>query len=525
MSQKHLIILDFPGIKKFVFGTDRLVEIRGASALLDELNRDIIPELLKKRFGQNRCRCVFASGGACQFIIDDGFENIHEAIAELQGEVFEQTGGALRMVAGIAPFAEDNYARSLKHAFLDLKKVKTEDPFEPTSPIHTGFIRECDSCSDMATEWSDYAGESKMLCATCHLKEKSGRDRGLWQKFAECMNRNSANWFDIEKQRPKDFEEIGQRCQARRGYTALVYGDGNAMGQLVKKINSAERFERFSKAVDESIRDACYEALQQHCNIVGGKIPADILLLGGDDLVVYLSADTALPFALEVIRLFEEKTREKLMDDDSDTFFKEKLGENGLTLSIGIAFGRSHTPISIMFDQAEELLKSAKLKGSEIGSKNEYTPACIDFHLTSRFNKARLKDCRKDLLVETTSRGETLRYYRGPYTFQEAQNLMTHAHRLKSSGIPNSRLHRLGEAPFKKKINGTIETLTLYGRCRKSEQKKAIQEALSCFDCWTVMPWNEGPDETTTVLVDLVEIANFTSLRKEDAQNATSHPA
>ena len=35
---RFLVQIDTPGIKQFIFGTDALAEIRGASALLDRLN-------------------------------------------------------------------------------------------------------------------------------------------------------------------------------------------------------------------------------------------------------------------------------------------------------------------------------------------------------------------------------------------------------------------------------------------------------------------------------------------------------
>lgn len=48
MKKKYIVFMDVPGIKKYVFGTDRLVEIRGARALLTELNENGVPTLLKE---------------------------------------------------------------------------------------------------------------------------------------------------------------------------------------------------------------------------------------------------------------------------------------------------------------------------------------------------------------------------------------------------------------------------------------------------------------------------------------------
>lgn len=78
------------------------------------------------------------------------------------------------------------------------------------------------------------------------------------------------------------------------------------MGRLVQEIDSPETCQDFSNIVDDCIRDACYHALTQVCEpeIAAiheegsrGPLPADILLLGGDDLLVMLPADLALDFA------------------------------------------------------------------------------------------------------------------------------------------------------------------------------------------------------------------------------------
>jgi hypothetical protein len=340
-----------------------------------------------------------------------------------------------------------------------------------------------------------------------------GTERGLWDEFSTYLRGRDIDPGDWEKSRPRDFEEIGDRCRTRRGYTALVYGDGNALGRIVKEIAGEDLFGRFSAALDRAVREACYEALWKHCKRVDGKLPADILMLGGDDLIVYMSADTALPFAVHAARLFEEKTKKALCSVEKDSFFRNKYGDHGLTLSMGISFGRSHTPISIMADQAEELLKLAKKRGSTLAGGDYYTPACIDFHMTSQFNQVGVEDGRRHLTLKTAA-NKPIRLYHGPYTLDEAETLVERAIGLNASGLPTTRLHGLREAPFKGKVNGTIETLTIYGRCRNSAQKMAVCKALDEFDCFEVMPWKKERDGISTVLVDLVEIAGLTSLNE-----------
>ncbi|MFH1114078.1 MAG: hypothetical protein V1792_09180 [Pseudomonadota bacterium] len=518
----QLVVLDFPGIKRFVFGTDRLVEIRGASALLDRLNRDVIPQFISEKYGSKGGRCVFAGGGAGQFIIEDTLENIHRTFHEIQGEVHRQSGGLLHTIIGVAPLNGD-FRTALDAAFLDLQANKFQRPFDPSPGLHTGFVRECDSCSGMACEVNAFSDETRILCKACAQKQKMGWERGLWNKFSDYLKIHEIHPEQSGELRPKDFEEIGSRCRTKRGYTALVYGDGNAIGKLVKQIGKEEEFGRFSAVLDNSVREACHEALWRHCPVVDGKIPADILLLGGDDLMVYMSADNAMPFAIDVARLFEQKTREALLKTDQ-SFLENKLGGRGLTISIGIAYGKSHTPISIMVDQAEEVLnKSAKKRGSALVGNDAYTPPCIDFHLTGHFNQASVADSRRHHLTFRTPRGEEVHLYRGPYTLEEAEALLEHAGNLVRSGIPRSRLHRMRDAPFKGKINGTLEMLTLYNGCRTTEQKQTIWKALDRFDCLPVMPWRVGEIATSTVLVDLLEIADLMRSPGKDSKHDSSH--
>ena len=70
-SERFLVVTDTPGIKQFVFGTDALSEVRGASALLDRLNRHRTEPALRDNLPAGAtCKTVFANGGTGQFIVD-----------------------------------------------------------------------------------------------------------------------------------------------------------------------------------------------------------------------------------------------------------------------------------------------------------------------------------------------------------------------------------------------------------------------------------------------------------------------
>lgn len=505
----YLVVIDLPGIKEFVFGTSRLVEIRGASGLLDRLNRVEIPELFRERLGEAKVDCVFAGGGAGQFILTADREAIASALHAAHGLVCEKSGGGLRLIWGLAPLAGENeYSDALRIAYLDQDRRKNHFPFPPTSTLHSGFLRECDSCAAIASRHSFFGETHRMLCETCWKKENFGRERGLWNDFFQFMRKANIEGKSGNELRPRDFGEIGERSK-RKGYTALVYADGNSMGRIVRAIQSSQEFADFSRSVDTAIREACFEAISRCCPIAEGKIPADILLLGGDDLLVYLSAETAFPFALEAARRFREKTRENLVASESAAAFRPWIEAGGMTISLGIAFGKSHTPIAILLEQAEELLSLAKRKGLENKGDTTVAPAHLDFHLSTRFNQISVSESRRMHLTLKTPAGEKLQLRQGPYTLTDARDLWAYAQELAASDIPRSRLHRLGMAPFRGKADGSVETLIQIGRTRKGEQRKAICGALKRFDCLETMPWRNTDEGAETALVELIELSEF----------------
>src|SRR4051794_19285315 len=102
---RYLVVTDTPGIKAFIFGTDPLPEVRGASALLDRLNREETEDILRKALlrGGNLEQTVYANGGAGQFVVAaEGTDTLRDALAALDQYYRGQTGGEARIAFGFA---------------------------------------------------------------------------------------------------------------------------------------------------------------------------------------------------------------------------------------------------------------------------------------------------------------------------------------------------------------------------------------------------------------------------------------
>jgi len=503
----YLVVLDNPGIKEYVFSTSPLVQIRGASSLLDRLNRADTETFLKSLF-KDDLECVFSGGGTAHFIIRAPRDRVIDALEKLKGYYFKKSGGGIRLLYGLGNFGNYDYRAALAEAFAELKHSKTTSPRNPPPLLHTGFVRECDTCSALATELISYGERNFVLCEICGIKVRNGLKRGYWQELAKFFPEIE----NLDQFRPRDFAEIGERCRSAPGYTALVYADGNAMGKIIKQLNSLEDFRFFSKMVDTAVRDACYETIKNLCPPDNGKIPADILLLGGDDLLVYITADKALPFAIRAARLFNEKTTVALAENAS---VKNLLGESGITISLGIAFGKSHTPFGIMLDQAEELLHSAKKAGAkDIGTDTGNVPTYIDYHLTSYFNQINVADCREVHLTMPGGISPT-RLFQKPYSLEGLERLWEHAEQWVSAGIPQNRLKRFGTAPSLGKFKGSLDFLKAYVRTEE-HHRKLVDKTLEFFGCaGPHIPWRTEEQYYSTMLVDLIELTEFITIPQQ----------
>lgn len=531
-KQNYLVVMSVPAIDQYVYGTDRLVEIRGASGLLDFLNRLKTAPFLVDCLGDENVTCVFAGGGEGQFIISAAREDLSKALHDLKAYFVSESRGGLRLFCGSAELDGKSYRDSLGEALIDLERDQEENPFSQSTPLHIGYIRECDSCSGMLHRPEKGHNDDRTLCKVCEEKAKHGRKRRLWDELIDHLNKRQWEVPLAFKAAPENFEEIGELCKAKRGYTALVYADGNSMSGLLREIEDEEQFQFFSSMMDQSIREACYEAIYRNCPPVKpeskdeARVPCDILLLGGDDLLVYMSADTAFPFVLDVARAFHAGTSRRFTQSP---FFAEVLKGKGLTLSFGIAYGKSHTPFSVMFRQAKELLASAKQAG-DIDPRHEghYSPSYIDYHLTSYFNQLQVEQCRKMHLQLQGKGTSQLFLYRKPYSLEDASELLKHARKLATSGIPRSRLKRLSDSPSLGMMRGTLEFLKTYTRLdtrADEDRRRILWDALACSGCaGEAVPWGsreigvpggEGSSEREvawqTALLDLIELTEFIS--------------
>src|SRR5579885_93463 len=339
VGKRTLIALDTDHIKQYVFATDRLKDIRGASSRLDHLNRRTMNAVVNKF----QAREVYTNGGSGMFLVEGNREAAEELGRLIQKEYANQTkGGATVSFAvqelpnGVDPW-KDDIQKILELLNFRLLTAKVHSQELLALPSHP-FMRPCDSCGSRYAEDKDVrdnrdpAEDRKRYCEACRTKRKEDDRvrRGIEDIIDERINtghvknarQHSHIWWKIieglpgtyyippDTERPADFNEL-RNIAGGKDYLGLIYADGNNMGQITSGARNLEEKKRIADTIDNAIFKALSAAIHAHLQVIQDPepmFPFDVLMVGGDDIMIVTPAAFALDVALTIAKKFYEAT-------------------------------------------------------------------------------------------------------------------------------------------------------------------------------------------------------------------------
>lgn len=524
---KVLIAFDTNHIKGYVFGTDTLKEIRGASSRLDRLNRDKMTKLAE----DFQATPIFTNGGAGLFLVDSN-EQAEKFGKQVQKVYREDTGGGSSITYAIQLVLEDTQNNQ-----IDLMKREIPDPLalmryklrrqkDDTSNIITfpshPFMYLCESCG---VEYASLieSDEHSQVCQSCNNKREDNRtvkksiERYLHhQSDFQTFRANSPLWAEVIENlqhlnydfpdrvdRPQDFNEFSL-FKGAKDYMAVIYADGNNMGQEIEKIVELGKLSLFAENIDSSVKLAVSNAIADYLQVKrhmksetvlhdGQEVslfPFDILLLGGDDVVMVTPASVALDVALTITREFHELTKE--IDPKHE----------GYTLSVGVVLAPVKYPFGLLLDLAETTLKFAKDEAAkrrldfekdeaerrrlkpETEERKYNETGMINFTTvlgsTSRdFKKVYgfLKSTQEEKKRTERSFYATLR----PYNTQQLRILLNKIREGHRKGLGRTKLQQLREAILEMNLTASQSNARALWRNWKSEQRDFVIDCLYEF--------------------------------------------
>ncbi len=423
-----------------------------------------------------------------------------------------------------------------------LLRQRKETP--PAVPIVEAlpFAIRCQVCQVRPAERIyRYFDENWPLCAACRRKVPPGDGRAR-----EARSQQVGRFLAWLKDRPdlqerylgdtarhrihfaQDLNELGAACQARPGYIGLLYADGNRMGQVLESLPTPEAYRRFSQALEEALEHAAYQALAEHLHPVqiervsptgkplgkGYIHPLEPLVAGGDDLILIVPADVALPIALRLSQRFEQEMARRV-PDEIWSWLPPALRHP--TLSVGVVIADSHNPIRVLQQLSRELCKSAKRRAHEEEERGDPPTSALDFLVLKSQSMLRrdLQQLRQlpPYYYRENGRRRGRLMTAAPYTLEEGRRLLRLLKEMRQTNTPTSLLQNLVAALHRGRRYGSLHYLYQQARLGGTQPLLTrLPQVWPYEDQQDPIPWHRLPGEEevfATVLPDLLELYPF----------------
>ena len=514
MGKKLLVSFDTDRIKDYVFATGRLKEIRGASAILDELNRkDMIDK--SRQFG---AETIYANGGSGMFTVPETSAEAFIQAVEKEYRLRTRTGSITSVVAQLpAGFTnQDNIQPYLQTLMYRLRAKKDENAAHQNLLTHP-FLRTCDSCGDAYASQSIRDPEPELICVSCEYKREKNReiqtdieavisgeaeedlDYKLWYRLLGDLAREGYSMTG--KDSPQDFNDLGEMSEPAN-YMGLIYADGDSMGKVFETLRNLDEVKKFSKVVDHAIYQSVHKAILTYL-LPGEKcFPFDILMLGGDDLVMVTTADKAVEVSMKITETFSELTQ-------------KGLGER-FTLSAGVAIAHASFPFSSLLNLAEQALKFSKKQAVKRKRRGqEITEGLINFIVVNNANSLdfdsyyeQVLSVKEEMSSPSTYLYRTLR----PYTLTDLRYIIDTIQFLKKERFPRGKLKGLRDAIFQRRHQSILEGLMFLSRTKEKKHQRVFKDFLLRFDTSSALPyfpWFKEGEDYHSPFLDLIELYDF----------------
>ena len=470
----YLVLVEADKIQSYIFQTGKLTENIGASAFIDDYNRDGAYQCLhdtrwngniekdedgfrltdKSILSDNLDYELIYSGGGNVKIVLQSHEKAERIAKELVRLYRENTvsADATRVVHKFDPNLRFDSIMREAEMEMRARKLSKEIAAQPRTIPH---LKLCQSCGkDAAVELFKEGDQEAYLCQSCLKKRQKGKG-DVFAHFQSLLFSNlesesiftSKKFKQIDKEifNPNDFlpREFDQLADPRN-FIAVVVIDGNRFGKKIQKQiedicnqngklhDTTAKLRKLSKRIDELAEECLAEAVRETFkddltlepnsdlfikeieNRHGVKMQKFLIpfrpIIIGGDDLTFVCAADR---AFSIALNFARNLRQNSSQE------KELFGENGLSCCIGIAIVKRHFPFRTAHHLAEELLAKAKQKNREYLNSNDFS--AIDFSVVTTSSVDELDSRREQELLYSLKNGEKYCLTGRPYLIADEQ--------------------------------------------------------------------------------------------------------
>lgn len=423
--------LTIHSIQGYIFQTNKLKEIAGASELVEQICTSKFAQKIGGKVTDLEYdpKAIRNAAGNIRYLFDETeLAKCREIVRTFPKEILEFAPG-IHISQAVVETANE----IVPDDFDKLEKILIAQRNNPIRPVDLGYI---------AINHSRRTGLPSVERKTDN-KENLINDRATkckrvcFEKSKGTKNRVNSDFFgndDYKDRMPEDFEAMVSSNPDNPDYSwlAVIHADGNNMGQALQSLRNTntETLKAFSIAVDLSTKNAAKKAFSDSMPkdelSLKRTIPFRPIIVGGDDLTVICRADLALKFTKAYLEQFEIET--------STNFKDAKLSslQNGLTACAGIAFVKVNYPIHYAINLAEKLCSHAKTDSKKKPLEKGLTPSCLMFH---KVQDSFVEEYSEIIERELTAKASNCRFDFGPYYTTEHNGKPTIVRLFKSASF------------------------------------------------------------------------------------------
>ena len=366
---KYLYGAAVQGIQDFIFKTNELKHIVGASELVEQICTSAFEEFEVKDKGES----IVRAAGNIKYVYES-LEDCKKAFRNFPKKIMLMAPG-ITVSQAVASYDDDS---KFGEAIDKVEQLLKTQRNKAQKSVMTGLI---------GIKRANNTG----LPATQINKNGEFLDDSTIQKefynelkvVGLCEQSFNISHLDHSKVAYNISDITG-----KNDWIAIIHADGNGLGKVVQKVGrNKEIFCMFSQKLDEATKNAAhtaYDKLKSSKKIEeGGIIPIRPVVLSGDDMTVIIRGDLAIEYAGAFIDAFEIETNRLLAGilTENRVFADNK---NYLSACAGIAFIKSSYPFYYGYQLAEELCgqakKDTKTIAKERGSEDNLPDSCLMFH-------------------------------------------------------------------------------------------------------------------------------------------------
>lgn len=423
-QEKYLYGASVQGIQSFIFQTNKLREIVGASELVEEVCTTKFKEIVPNYAYENdilhaagNIKYIFEKKDDCKKVVLN-FPKIISHFAP--GITVSQA--VVKMEGELADFSKAvNELENRLHAQRN-KRMRSE-----TLGL-MGISRSRQTGLPVVAK-SDDKGTNEHLDAGSWAKlyEFDKKENRIRKKTTLKLSKKAFGDKELKADRVVfDIDDMTEK----NDWIAVIHADGNGLGQIVQQVGvDQHKFKEFSENLDKATTAAAIAAYEHVVNEFDlnkkKRIPIRPIVLGGDDFTVICRADLALEYTTKFIEEFENQTHNEVGEILTNfNVFTEGNVKDRLTACAGIAYIKSSFPFYYGYELAEALCTRAKkdAKDKVTIKKGEELPAsCLMFHKVQDSFTEDYNDIAKRELQPQAN----ISFEFGPYYLKDKDNRWT----------------------------------------------------------------------------------------------------